>query len=245
MAISHICHNCGFDLAHTCTTIDPHYHLPIVQCPNCQTHQVRRKHPIIQRWRQIRRGICTSFHLTFRIGLGILLGIAMYWWTDDLITQAGLTIEHYATEFPKILRMGFPTTGRQWDMLFPDYILHILTWLSISIIGGIYITSIMRHWKRPIAWTAWLLFLLILISDQIIIDSVRYTYESLFTNHPKHTPANDIHNWVRNAEGVLLTFAVSFCGVPLGWAFNRAATNLKNRRFRKRRRKIRKRKQSG
>ncbi|MCP3905550.1 MAG: hypothetical protein GY715_18140 [Planctomycetes bacterium] len=64
MVLSHVCVECGHDLARVRVRREAHYGLPMVRCPNCDTVAVRRMHPAWRAWRRF---------LRVKTSLGVLL----------------------------------------------------------------------------------------------------------------------------------------------------------------------------
>jgi len=55
MVLSHVCTECGHDLARVRARRDPHYGLSLVHCPGCAAVSVRRMHPAWRAWRSFLR----------------------------------------------------------------------------------------------------------------------------------------------------------------------------------------------
>ncbi len=101
MVLSHVCVECGHDLARVRVRREAHYGLPIVRCPNCETVAVRRMHPAWRGWRSFLR-VKTSLAmlvaqiaaLAFFIGAGA--GLCEWWaelFRDALAPRSTASVE--------------------------------------------------------------------------------------------------------------------------------------------------------
>ncbi|HWB20253.1 MAG TPA: hypothetical protein VG711_08140 [Phycisphaerales bacterium] len=78
MAIAHICQGCGRDLARRRAQIEPHYHLPIVRCGECDFVNVRRPHPLPVGWKRLKQVDFALTVLVLQLIAGLLM--LMLWW---------------------------------------------------------------------------------------------------------------------------------------------------------------------
>lgn len=234
MAISHLCTTCGLDLARVRAAVDPHYGLPLVCCPRCRHYQFRRKYPILRRWKQARRILNSFFHLTLRAIIIIEL------------TFVGQNLNRtFVRDFSRAvtsLRNLIAGTG---DRLPNSYLLDDLTfvfsWISLSLLGGAFVAGALHHWKRPLAWGAWLTFLILLMFIPYFQDLWRSL--TLRLRSPESIGFFRVPPWQRlreEAVGPFAMFALSFVGARIGWMFVRAAEKRRKQKFAKRRAKRRK-----
>ncbi len=133
MAIAHICMSCGFDLARIRPVREPHYGLMIVRCPRCTRAAVRQLHPLLRRWKQIRR---VDWSLTMIVLQLVIAGVV------GLLTLVNV---------PAIVTEVIPN--------IPNRINHVLVyWLSLAACGlaactGAWLTAGFSHLR---IWKVWL-----------------------------------------------------------------------------------------
>src|SRR5262245_27090216 len=122
MAAAHVCMTCGLDLARVRVQRDPHYHLPLVICPQCRSASVRRRHPIISRFRQARRVALPFIVVAIQLPLIGLFGF--------LNLMAAFALLMIALEVP---RFHDPEEIR-WLIVLTLIVLPIITgtWLTIG-----------------------------------------------------------------------------------------------------------------
>jgi hypothetical protein len=140
LAIAHVCPRCGVDLARVRAARDPHYGFMIVRCPGCARVTVRRRHPLRQGWRRLRRLDWTL--------------------TALLLNQLAMTAS--------LAAMGVAAIGLVVISDSSDMLLHwrralpglVLALTAPPMLAGTWLATGMRHWP---GWTAHLLFGAIMI----------------------------------------------------------------------------------
>lgn len=232
MALAHICYQCGVDLARVRAVRDPHYHLPLVCCPSCRLHQVRRKHPLSVRWRQVQHLMKATTH-GFAVGL-ILLIIVVY----SLLVSGNLIDGFFDLWRDLNTEVRFARTTPV-DLLL-DALVIGGGLAAAALSGGAFVAGVLHHWKRWLAWLAWLLLLILLGARPIWSTWYR---EAMHTLYPaSRHPAASI-DWLALSQsllGVLVIYIVSFAGVPIGWVGVRIAANsgiAKRKKWRMKRRR--------
>jgi hypothetical protein len=119
MVISHVCVECGHDLARVRARHDPHYGLPLVHCPGCGKVTVRRMHPAWRAWRAFLR-VKTSLGLVvFQLAaiVGFVaggIGISEAWGQLIEETQYLLPGEHFPWAFPLGMTALFSVALGAW-----------------------------------------------------------------------------------------------------------------------------------
>lgn len=144
-ASSHVCLSCGIDQRRTRAIVEPHYGLPLVTCPSCGAHSVRRLHPILRRWRQFLRLAPSIVVLLLQLGaaFGAIVGLTA------LATVVGeLDAQEWAHTF-----------GRMGESR--DFLVEVLfTLLAPPLAVGAWI-GLVPHWRprRALAVLVVLVFL--------------------------------------------------------------------------------------
>lgn len=144
MAAAHVCMTCGLDLARLRVRRDQHYGLPLVICPSCATAAVRRKHPLLARYRQARRAGLALFVIAFQLGL-----VALFTFVNTFAAIAIALILLDVPDFRDEAEIRWVTILSM--AVFPPI---LGTWLTISF----------RHLKRWRVWLGWFVFMLVPIA---------------------------------------------------------------------------------
>ncbi len=236
MALAHICCQCGFELARVRAAIDPHYGLPLVCCPGCGCQQVRRRHPAWLRWRQAQHFLQALTHG----GISLLLLFVVIVFSLILAENLLGEIDASWQMFQQLLQAEYEITfNRVLDVLV------IYCWLGVAAVtGGAFVTGVLYHWKRWIAWGSWAAILLLMSLRPVVWAWYR---DLMHTWYPDSWPLPaeiDWNAWLRGLAGTVIILGVSLFGAPIGWAGVRAARNSQKRRLRKWRRKRRQRQRS-
>jgi len=155
MAISHVCLNCGRDLARVRASLDPAYRLPLVHCPTCPSVWVRRREPMAARFGAGRRVV--------RAGGALVLQLAAAWIILLVLAGSIAGVAHAMSE----ARLGFvgaahalwegtPAMGAPRTDLHGDrgFVLAAGV-IGASIIAGAWLTATLRHarpWRVALFW---------------------------------------------------------------------------------------------
>ena len=195
MAISHLCLQCGADLAPVRAQREPIYGLPLVICPWCGTAAVRRVHPLRQRWRTMQR---------LSIALGILGGQAML--LAGFITLTIIVCVHFADLLVKTgLDAHEPDNGFVLALCFG----------ALPVALGAWLTAGLSHWRRLAAWGSFGGLLLICLSfDTIIAPAFTQLTDGLnVTAAPidcRWSP------WAARVAVLLALLSIAGAGLPVG-----------------------------
>jgi len=217
--------------------VEPHYHLPIFTCPRCQNTQVRRRHPLLQLQRQVRRGISITLHLIVRVSVIYIIAVTLYILMRGLVPQWKSLLLNY-----EYLNTNKP--GELYDFFIKE-VAPFISWVCTAIAGGAVVGGFFHHWNRWKAWAFWFVFLLILVSDDTLYDLTFGAYEYIFSIKNPHFWSTGWLSWSTNAKAAILTFLCSFTGAPIGWMLIKSGENKRKRKFHKRRCKRRKMQREG
>jgi len=233
MAISHVCYHCGRDLARHRTAFEPHYHWPVVACPECGRRHLRRRHPMLARWRALCRGWHACLHLVGRLIAIMLLGLAVHWGMRSVIPEMRALISWFSvSDSARLVHVDFVL-----DRLLPN-----VAWSLAAIISGAFIAAALRHWKPLIVWPAWLAILLLLASTEALTDQWR-SFAEWITDAPRYSFHRiDGATWWKYAQGAFAIFVVSLFGSPLGWLAAKGSARGRRKKWRRRLAKARRRK---
>ncbi len=217
--MSHICLDCGWDLARVRAFREPRYGLPLVLCPRCGAAATRRRHPAIMRCRQFWRAIHTAVALVSQLGafsgLCTLLSVCCVVIADDL--RRG--------------RMPGPT-----DALSRGLVIGLVLLLCVGV--GAWLTVGLAHWRRWIAWSSFSIWMVLVVGadvwlapcaiwllDQIATVDVRLTFRPEF--------------WFTRMGVLAVLMVAAVAGIPVGSALQRLWKAIRKQRWRARRRRLR------
>jgi len=133
--------NCGKDLARVRVQRDPHYHLPLVICPQCGTAAVRQRHPIIARYRQSRLIVLAM--------VGVLVQLASIGLFGFLNLMATVAVMMIMLEVPRY---------RNEDEV---RVVLVMSLLALPIATGTWLTVAFHHLRRWKVWLGWMLIMLL------------------------------------------------------------------------------------
>lgn len=220
MAISHICSECGFDLARIRPEPEAHYGLRIVTCPRCDQVFVRRRHPVdegIRRFRQMIRSVVAL------VGNGLAIGILLY-----------ATVEGWSAVLDEI-RNQFLMEERQLDLV----LLSVLpVWALFALMSGIWISAPLAHWKRSRIWLMWMGLLLLAAMLPWFSGHLERLYAIATGDATWDWWRAPAWPWKR-LGGILVIACIIPFGLPIGDRIRGAYQRHRHARWCRRRRKLR------
>jgi hypothetical protein len=220
MAIAHVCHRCGTDLARLRAQREKHYGLMIVRCPGCEAVFVRRRHPLVTTWRSLRRLDWSLTVLALNLfALGVLLAG----------TVGGI--------FGVVLETADRPLSELWNARHAGMMLYLVLW-PIPI--GIWLTVGLGHWRRRSAWLAFATLALFGLTIAALVDAL---HERAFGSDPSGWRADlewleqATDAWLRSATLLYMIMVAALAGVipgrGLSWLmvhFRRALWRWRRRR---------------
>ncbi len=221
MAVSHLCLNCGTDLAHIRARREEHYNLPLVTCPECSTTVVRRQHPVQEQWRSLLR-----------------LKTALGWLTAQSITAAGLL----AAVTGLCIGFRYALAHNEVDFSNSDTVIGTAAmFILLPLAVGIWLTAGLSHWRRPIAFGTFTALVCVLLSVDVIIGPFLTHLPGMFgLVIDEVAPRSEMFFERLTILAVIVTVALA--GIPTGRlllsihrAFVRGRWRARRRRFRARR----------
>jgi len=223
MAISHLCLTCGADLARERAEREPRYGLPLVICPWCGTATVRRRHPMQQQWRSMKR---VSLSLVFlgvqaSLFLALLASTLIVAWYFGHDRGAGVNMED---------------TGRQ-----------IVLGLSFGLLPislGAWLTAGLHHWRTWAAWVTFGALALVLLSLDVLLWPAATKLARAF-ELSVHAEPYQREVWADRLWVLALVMTVAVAGIPLGRLMLAGARRLKRQSWRRRLRRMRARRAAG
>lgn len=199
--------------------------LPIVTCPECGTHSVRRRHPLVTGWRRgfkIRQAI---WSLVGQIAIALLLAIGISGFGRQIASQ---TLRDDATLFTVIID-AFQVNAQPGYYYFNIGPWQAAGWLLASVVAGLWLGAAFPHWKRWALLIAWALCLLLAISVEYIATGITRTIQWL---------VGDVPNWRADSiwciRVTLASFIITLAALPLGIPVRRLWRIAQRRRWRKR-----------
>jgi hypothetical protein len=195
MAISHLCTNCGSDLARIRARREPHYGLPLVVCPRCGASAVRRRHPLQRRYRSGKR---------------LALSLAV------LTAQLGLLAAFISLTTAVCVQFGDDLMQGDLDLSRPEMtVLAVLSFGILPITLGAWLKAGLPHWRRPIAWLVFALLVLPLLSiDTLLLPWLARSVPSLNLTLEWSVCRWDV--WLGRASALGVIMLVALLGIPIG-----------------------------
>jgi hypothetical protein len=230
MAIAHVCLSCGFDLARIRARIEPIYRLPLVTCPRCGVHAVRRRHPI---WRTYRTLLRVDAALTV------------------LLVQFVLLVALLVANVCGALAVGEVVDGAIQRRKLSEGEIAILVafGLIVPIATGTWLTAGLAHWRRFAGWSAFFLSVALILFvamgagffGRAVADhgGLDWLVPVLYVVRP---PRAMLEMWKFIGMGLMVLPAiagVAVLGIPVGIRLRRLGRLLRSRRWRWRRRRRR------
>ncbi len=231
MAIAHVCLGCGADLARIHVIRDPHYRLPIVTCPGCRHACVRRVDPILQRWRAFQPAAAALCALFAQLLIVLFLAAA-----TALVVHV----------VPGLLPV--PISGNVFDLLDNQSISTIVVGVTLPVLTGIWMTAGLGHWRTWLARAVWGL----LIAGLLSWDVLRLASETIGNElgivsgvgaeaHLKLA----FYDWLLRVLVLFVFLMMTFAGSPLGAVLLKIHAQRQNRRWSRRRARLRRRTRGG
>jgi hypothetical protein len=224
MALAHVCLGCGFDLARQRPRKELHYGLPMIVCPRCAAPSVRRKHPLMVRWRQFRR-----------VDWAVSILVAKL-----LVAVAIAAATAFTILLSLLMAINWPPPKAELDV-----VRNFAVWavIVLPLIIGIWITAGLNHLTRRRAWLGWaavLSMVVLLIAALLASGSERKHFEP--------GTVEDVRSfayWLPMFFTLGMTMlgammVLSAMGVPAGQLLLRLSAFNRKLRWRRRRRKFRK-----
>lgn len=140
MAIAHVCIQCGLDLARVrpqSRRDDPYYGLPLVICRRCGHSAVRRKHPLQQKWRHLRRLFLALLVIGLQIAAAQVAGAA------TIAFVVGAASEEF--EIPHDQDVQYAIAA---------------AFVAIALFTGAWLTVGFRHLRWYFVWPGWTLLMM-------------------------------------------------------------------------------------
>ncbi len=213
MAIAHVCLECGLDLAQHRARIEPHYGLPLVTCSRCGRSEVRRRHPIQRRWRDIRR--LTKSLLVAAAQVVVILLLAGF-----TIMSANM---HAKLIDPRRI-MLLDDIGRAFAAI---------GLIMLPIVTGAWLGSALNHWPRKTQWLGWVVFV---VAIGWIAPVAVHRMERV---SPDRTPSLDWVDWRNSLAIFAIMCIISYAGLPVATRLRRIVHFNARQRWRKRRMRLR------
>lgn len=140
MSVHHACHSCGYPLTRLRAAQDPHYQIPIITCPECDTSVVRRRDPIVQGFRT---GYKSARALLY-IAIQSLMAFLLMFLSAMLMTNIAHTARNDYSSNPVALFFTAPQLLRR-DEIGPDLAILAIILLFVGILTGAWIKSALNH----------------------------------------------------------------------------------------------------
>lgn len=230
----HHCGRCGTDLTRSRAVRDLIYSLPLVRCPSCGLTVARRKHPLPVWTRRVCRAVPALFVVVVQAFLIPIVTIGF------LAMSAALADE--------IIMIGYRRDGTmQPDFLgafieryadHPEDLVAIIAMCCIAGLVGVWMSLLMRHWRRWGIAAAWLAFVLGYIGLDVLRahhSGVKWFFEPMLGEPWAKTPLHGAL-WV---IVVLASLPLILALMSIGGATARALDRRRSARLRKKLTKLR------
>ncbi|MFK7959029.1 MAG: zinc ribbon domain-containing protein [Phycisphaerales bacterium] len=230
MSRSHLCSECGRELARVRARREPVYGLWLVTCPHCGRHQARRRDP----WRELIRWFLRA---------------------DALVTAAGLQLAAAAAS----CIIGLIAVAGGWELLtgtdgnVPTDPQAIVAYAIFAVGGagvcGAWLTAGLLHWRRWAAWTVYGLGLFLASFGIVVFANATELWQArgrdddwgtllrIMTGPPGRRMLVADAGIVVALTGTFL--AAATVGLPIGWGIVWITSRLRMLRWRTFRRRAR------
>jgi hypothetical protein len=246
VAISHVCMECGLDLARVRAAPDPHYGLPMVTCPRCARACVRW-HPSRIGWRGARRVRRAAVGLAAQVV--ILLGSAAI----TTIASMSMAVERFT---PRTVAQDFMAVLRgDEDLLMSGPLVAAGALLGWAVLVGLWLSATLRHLGAPRAILLWGAGVQVLILASGIVQlaadradpqpahaagTVIAAGGAVVDSSPMHWRSEEaLGLWPRVAAAAGLITLLTLAGLPVGMAARTSLDRRRSRRMAKARRRQR------
>lgn len=229
MPIAHICPACGNQLARIRGVPDAAYALPIVFCP-CGHAAVRRRHPILARWRAARAAACAATSLILHIAILAALSLANYGFIGVLEKDL-----YDMRLSPSAFLLSLVRPSAQ-SRLLQSWLQHggggpfLIGFGLTALVVGVWLRAALAHWRRPLPLIAWTL----LVSAWIWLESIFWPLTWLdgqISGVPAKYSGLDATRSLNSLQILIVSMLVSTAATPIGRAVSRALTKSRQRRF--------------
>lgn len=231
MAIAHVCLGCGADLARTHVIRDPHYRLPIVTCPGCGEACVRRVDPILQRWRAFQPAAAALCALLVQVLIVLLLATATVLVIDAV---------------PDLLPVRI--SGNVFDLLYDQSVGVMVIGVTLPLLTGVWMTTGLGHWRPWLTRVVWGL----LIAGLLSWDMLRLALETIGNEPGTISEIAAVahlqlayYDWLLRVLVLPFFLMMTFAGSPLGAVLLKIHARRQNRRWSRRRARLRRRTRGG
>lgn len=231
MAIAHVCLGCGADLARIHVIRDPHYHLPIVICPGCGEACVRRVDPILRRWRAFQPAAAALCALLVQLLIVLLLA-----------TVTAYVVNAVPDIFPVRI------SGNVLDLLYDQSIAAMVVGVTLPLLTGIWMTTGLGHWRPWLARAVWGLLIAGLLSWDVLRLASETIGNELGIVSGVGTGAHlklAFYDWILRVLVLFVFLMMTFAGSPLGAVLLKIHAQRQNRRWSRRRARLRRRMRGG
>ncbi len=238
MPLAHVCPVCGSQLARTRGVAGPAGCLRVVVC-TCGFAAVRRKHPVVVRWRKFRSTTRAAAFLLFQtllvFGLSVASAGFITWFESDL-----KFLDLSPHRFVGVM-FGIPAPRPALVERWYDQggVAFLIGFGLMSLAAGAWLRAALAHWRWPRPIFAW-----------VVLVSVWVWFEALFwpltwldgrisgtrTDYSGPGVRSSLYMFEILAASVLVSFAAS----PVGAAISGVLASMHKRRFKRRLTRLRK-----
>ncbi len=203
--------------------------LPIVTCPECGDHSVRRRAFLVTEWRTAMRRRYAIWTLIAQLvvfnsllwtAVGLSWSITEQMWTDRTTLVTVIT-DAFQLE---------SSAGRHFSNVGPW---HIAIWLIVSITAGLWMGAALPHWKRWAPYLVWPIALAAAASAPMIAWLIWWPLATLADRPPVYFGPTRGESLVM-AQVVMASFAITVVALQAGPLVSNAWKRSRNRRWRKR-----------
>lgn len=229
MPLAHICPACGNQLARIRGVPDAIYSIPIILCP-CGHAAVRRRHPILARWRAARAAAWAAIYLILHIAFLIGLSAANFGFIAVLqnnLNEMRLSPGGFLLSFFRPAAQSRPLQSWLDDGGgIPFLIGFLLTALTV----GVWLRAALAHWRWPLPLIAWTF----LVSTWIWLESIFWPLTWLdgqASGVPAKYSGLDLTHSLNSLQILIFSILVSTAATPIGRGVSRALLWSRQRRF--------------
>ena len=215
--ISHVCLQCGRDLARVRAVPEARYGLPVVVCPDCGWACVRRPHPFQRWWRTARR---LDLALTVLVLQVVAVAVLLPGMVSGAAGLAYLADGHWGDA----------------DMVQARWFVVAGAGVATPLVIGAWLTAGFRHWRPLAVWSNWMV---------LFADYERAHWHDGVATFSEYLALRDrvreqvVDPWLLSLGAMAAMLPITAAGIPGGFGLLAGIRGYRRWRLRRRRRRRR------
>lgn len=205
-ALSHVCPQCGWDLARVRAPLDSALGLRIALCPRCGRGWARRR-PDAAAQRLFR-----ALDALSGLALALLITGSLLLWSSGLILGLSRASAASPSSLAWLVHVRDASTSTGWDM---ERLRFLAVFAALSLASGAWIVAAMSHWRMGALFPLWILAIFAGSAAGEVGWALLWPVARLF-GHALPYAGADAVDWAHRSELALAFAAVMLAGAPVG-----------------------------